>query len=315
MAGPACIFWANLTPFSLCQQAEITPPRAARAPTSAAHRTSRVPPRPGPAGAFKRLSVSHSKTGLYGVFVWARRALNSLKRRFLARAAVRAAPRPAPTARRPLEVGEQGGAAILRGHRLRSILMMSHHDMSAYFPQYDLGVPHTMIQIRAGEPHRHHRTRERRQVGPKSSANTSLLWLFSHRNARANLHILGQPNTFLAPKASRPLEATAHRRAGALAAAATAPRRAPAPPTRCARQALSMSTDAEVAVYQHLHTASSYRGRRRFASASRCVLVVRPRPRPRPIGWRGLRRGGELRRGGQGVVTSLVDRMEAVWWF
>jgi hypothetical protein len=33
---------------------------------------------------------------------------------------------------------------------------------------------------------------------PRSWANFSLLSLYSHRNARANLHRLGQPNTFLA---------------------------------------------------------------------------------------------------------------------
>ena len=33
---------------------------------------------------------------------------------------------------------------------------------------------------------------------PRSWANFSLLQLYSHRNAWANLHLLGQPNTFLA---------------------------------------------------------------------------------------------------------------------
>ena len=33
---------------------------------------------------------------------------------------------------------------------------------------------------------------------PRSWANFSLLPLYSHRNAWANLHLLGQPNTFLA---------------------------------------------------------------------------------------------------------------------
>jgi hypothetical protein len=33
---------------------------------------------------------------------------------------------------------------------------------------------------------------------PRSRANFSLLQLYSHRNTRANLHLLGQPNTFLA---------------------------------------------------------------------------------------------------------------------
>jgi hypothetical protein len=41
---------------------------------------------PGLPGAVKHLSVFHNKLGLYGGFVWARRVLNSLKRRFLARA-------------------------------------------------------------------------------------------------------------------------------------------------------------------------------------------------------------------------------------
>ena len=34
---------------------------------------------------------------------------------------------------------------------------------------------------------------------PRTWANFSLLQLFSHRNAWANLHLLGQPNSFLAP--------------------------------------------------------------------------------------------------------------------
>ena len=33
---------------------------------------------------------------------------------------------------------------------------------------------------------------------PRSRANFSLLWLYSHSNAWANLHRLGQPNTLLA---------------------------------------------------------------------------------------------------------------------
>ena len=41
---------------------------------------------PGPPGAVKRPRVSHSKSGLYGDFVWARRALNVQKWRFPARA-------------------------------------------------------------------------------------------------------------------------------------------------------------------------------------------------------------------------------------
>ena len=33
---------------------------------------------------------------------------------------------------------------------------------------------------------------------PRIWANFSLLWLYSHRTARANSHLMGQPNTFLA---------------------------------------------------------------------------------------------------------------------
>jgi hypothetical protein len=33
---------------------------------------------------------------------------------------------------------------------------------------------------------------------PRSWANFSLFWLYSHRNTWANLHLLGQPDTFLA---------------------------------------------------------------------------------------------------------------------
>jgi hypothetical protein len=36
------------------------------------------------------------------------------------------------------------------------------------------------------------------QRWPRSWANFSLLQLYSHRNVWANLHLLGQPNTFLA---------------------------------------------------------------------------------------------------------------------
>jgi hypothetical protein len=39
---------------------------------------------------------------------------------------------------------------------------------------------------------------------PRSWANFSLLELYSHRNAWANLHLLGQPNTFLAGGAGGP---------------------------------------------------------------------------------------------------------------
>jgi hypothetical protein len=38
------------------------------------------------AGRLSALSVSHSESVLYGALVWARRGLNSQKRRFLARA-------------------------------------------------------------------------------------------------------------------------------------------------------------------------------------------------------------------------------------
>jgi hypothetical protein len=37
---------------------------------------------------------------------------------------------------------------------------------------------------------------------PRSWANSSLLYLYSHRNGRANSHRLGQPNTFLAAGAA-----------------------------------------------------------------------------------------------------------------
>jgi hypothetical protein len=56
---------------------------------------------------------------------------------------------------------------------------------------------------------------------PRSWANFSLLWLYFYRNAWANLHILGQPNTFLAGglgcgrPAARGGRRAAGRRAGA----------------------------------------------------------------------------------------------------
>ena len=43
-------------------------------------------PCPGPPGRLSALSISLCKSVLYGIFVWARRALNSQKRRFPARA-------------------------------------------------------------------------------------------------------------------------------------------------------------------------------------------------------------------------------------
>ena len=43
---------------------------------------------PGPHGAFSGLSCLHSKSILYGTFVWVRRALDRQKRWFLARAVV-----------------------------------------------------------------------------------------------------------------------------------------------------------------------------------------------------------------------------------
>jgi hypothetical protein len=45
-------------------------------------------PGPGRPGRLSDLSVSHSKSFFDGGFVWARRALNREKRRFLARAVV-----------------------------------------------------------------------------------------------------------------------------------------------------------------------------------------------------------------------------------
>jgi hypothetical protein len=49
------------------------------------------PLRPGPPGRLSALSVSLCKSVFYGAFVWARRALNSQKRRFPARAVEAAA--------------------------------------------------------------------------------------------------------------------------------------------------------------------------------------------------------------------------------
>jgi hypothetical protein len=57
------------------------PPPPARAVSS----TCRCSPS-GPPGAVSTLRVSHSKSGLHGGVVWARGALDSKKRRFLARA-------------------------------------------------------------------------------------------------------------------------------------------------------------------------------------------------------------------------------------
>jgi hypothetical protein len=57
---------------------------------------------------------------------------------------------------------------------------------------------------------------------PRSWANFDLFYLYSHRNARANWHILGQPNTFIAPVRRARLGLTAVRRHS--------------PPSRCAGQ-------------------------------------------------------------------------------
>ena len=42
-----------------------------------------------------------------------------------------------------------------------------------------------------------------RRAGPNVGASSSLLSLYSHRDAWANLHLLGQPDTFLASAAAR----------------------------------------------------------------------------------------------------------------
>ena len=68
--------------------------RAARRPAPAAVATPASalgPHRPGTPGRLRSLSISHSASVLYGTFVWARRVLNSKKRRFLARAVEAAA--------------------------------------------------------------------------------------------------------------------------------------------------------------------------------------------------------------------------------
>ena len=80
---------------------------------------------------------------MYGDFVWARRALNSRKRRFPARAVRQTYP-----------------TGLVQGPKVRKT------------PSW-----------------------------PRSWANFSLLSLYSHRNARANVHLLGQPNIFIATAA------------------------------------------------------------------------------------------------------------------
>ena len=105
MRGPTCIFWANLTPCPLqdawlacAQVAEMFRLLDGDGLPGALY--TKVWMRklelergalgmlygPGPPGCLSALSVFLYKSVFYGAFVWARRALNSRKRRFPARA-------------------------------------------------------------------------------------------------------------------------------------------------------------------------------------------------------------------------------------
>jgi hypothetical protein len=68
---------------------------------------------PGPPGAVKRRSVSHSKSALYGAIVCARRALNRQKRRSAARAELQL--------RQDLLRVELAGIAPFRGLTARAV--------------------------------------------------------------------------------------------------------------------------------------------------------------------------------------------------
>ena len=67
---------------------------------------------PGPPGHLSTLSVFLCKSVFYGAFVWARRALNSRKRRFPARAVYRPIEPASVTARLAVARGAVGGQVI-----------------------------------------------------------------------------------------------------------------------------------------------------------------------------------------------------------
>ena len=111
MHGPTCIFWANLTPFSLKVSGRLVSCTVTNNGTE--HAGSEVvqlylefpssagePPKqlkgwdncPHPPGRLSALSIFLCKSVFYGAFVWARRTLNRQKRRFPARAVAELAP-------------------------------------------------------------------------------------------------------------------------------------------------------------------------------------------------------------------------------
>ena len=103
MHGPTCIFWANVTPFTL-------------QPAGRGRGGEALPVRARP-GRLSALSVSHSESGLYGAFVWARRALNGQKRRFPARAVTRRRSRSSGSSRcRQPRRSAARGASRARSH-------------------------------------------------------------------------------------------------------------------------------------------------------------------------------------------------------
>jgi hypothetical protein len=72
---------------------------------------------PGCPGQLSGLSVSHSKSVLYGTFVWARRVLNNQKRRVPARADVKRSSTSSVDARPARPAGTRGGRCAGRGGR------------------------------------------------------------------------------------------------------------------------------------------------------------------------------------------------------
>ena len=81
MHGPTRVFWASLTAFSLKVKAIWAKHNPEKLKTVHG---------PGPPGRLSALSVFLCKSVFYGAFVWARRALNMQKRRFPARAVMKA---------------------------------------------------------------------------------------------------------------------------------------------------------------------------------------------------------------------------------
>jgi hypothetical protein len=85
---PGALGWAALGEMPASSARHCCTVGVGAVPLTAAQYVERIQStfRPGRPGRLSALSVFHSKSVLYGAFVWARRALNNPKRRFPARA-------------------------------------------------------------------------------------------------------------------------------------------------------------------------------------------------------------------------------------